>query len=146
MAGITRLITLISLVLFSSLAFADKANQFSYDGYTVHFSAYPSDHLQRNIAKSIGVRRDPDRIIVTVVVNKEDPGKTPTSVKADVSGNAFYLSGISLRLKLREINDRGATYYLGDFKVKTGDKLTFNMAVKPDGETQEKQFKFVKQF
>ena len=146
MFNITRIIAILSLVLFSPLLLADDANQVSYNGYTIHFSAYPSDHLQPNIAKAIGIKRDESRTVVTVVVNKDKPGKTPESVKANVNGNAFYMSGMMLRMKLREVNDRGTTYYISDFKVKKGNKMTFAMSVKPDGESQEKQFKFVKQF
>jgi len=146
MSNITRLMVMLSLVFLSPLLLADDANQVKYKGYTIHFTAYPSDHLQPNIAKAIGIKRDAARTVVTVVVNKNKPGKTPTSVKASVNGNAFYMSGMRLRLKLRELNDRGATYYISDFKVKKGEKLTFAMSVKPDGESQEKEFKFVKQF
>lgn len=146
MSNITRLIVILGLLFLSPVLFAEGTNQVSFDGYTIHYSTYPSDYLQPNIAKAIGVKRDASRTVVTLVINKDNPGKMPTSVKAIVKGSAFYMSGIALRLKLREITDRGATYYISDFKVREGEKLTFAMSVKPEGESHEEEFKFVKQF
>jgi len=146
MSVISRLMVLLFLGILSPLIYADKAHQIDYKDYTIHYSVYPSDHLQPNIAKAVGIKKESSRVVVTVVVNKKKPGKLPESVKASVNGNAFYMSGMRMRMKLRELNDRGATYYISDFKVRDGDRMTFAMSVKPDGESQEKEFKFVKQF
>jgi len=142
-----QFIILLLSVLFSYSVYAGDANQIEYNGYTIHFNAYPSDHLQPNIAKAIGVKRGQSHAVVTVVVNKKnETDKAPQSVKARVKGNAFNLTGMMRRMKLRELEDKGAIYYISDFGVRQGERLTFALSVKPDGESQEKEFKFSKQF
>jgi hypothetical protein len=146
MANNKQFIILVLSVLFSYPVYAEETNKVEYNGYTIHFNAYPSDHLQPNMAKAIGVKRDQSHAVVTVVVNKNKADKSPESVKASVKGNAFNLTGMMRRMKLRELKDKGAIYYISDFDVRKGEHLTFALSVKPDGESQEKEFKFSKQF
>jgi hypothetical protein len=135
------------VVLFvSTQLLAEDPNKVIYKDYTIHFNAFPSDHLQPNVAKAVGIERDPSRAVVTVVINKNKQGKAPESVKANVDGNAFNMTGMMRRMKLRELQDKGAVYYISDFGVRNGERLTFAMSVKPEGEKQKKEFKFTRQF
>ena len=133
-------------MLASFVVFAEEPNQIEYNGYTIHFNAYPSDHLQPNLAKAMGITRDQSHAVVTVVVNKKKADQSPESVKASVSGQAFNLTGMMRRMKLRELKDKDAIYYISDFGVRSGERLTFALSVKPEGEAHEKEFKFSKQF
>ncbi len=146
MFNLFRLVVLIVTVYLSPQLLAAESNQINYKDYTIHYNAFPSDHLQPNVAKAVGIKRDPKRAVVTVVINRNKAGDAPESVKANVNGNAFNLTGMMRRMKLRELKDRGAVYYISDFGVRNGERLTFALSVKPEGETQEKEFKFTKQF
>jgi len=146
MSGFVRNFLLIVFTFNCPLLLAADENQVNFKDYTIHFNAFPSEHLQPNIAKAVGIERDSSRAVVTVVINKNDDLLKQKSVKANVNGNAFNLSGMMRRMKLREVNDRGAIYYISDFGVRDGERLTFAMSVKPDGETQKKEFKFNKKF
>lgn len=146
MPNIARYLMLIVISFLSPLLFANDANQVTFKDYTIHFNAFPSEHLQPNIAKAIGIERDSSHAVVTVVINKNNESLKPQSVKANVNGNAFNLTGMMRRMKLREVKDHGAIYYISDFGVRNGERLTFNMSVRPEGELQKKEFKFDKQF
>ncbi len=146
MPNIVRYLIFTAILLTSPILFAADANQVKFKDYTIHFNAFPSEHLQPNIAKSVGIERDSSHAVVTVVINKNGESLTPESVKGIVAGNAFNLTGMMRTMKLREVNDRGAIYYISDFGVRNGERLTFNMSVRPEGELQKKEFKFDKQF
>jgi hypothetical protein len=146
MVNLIRYVALMVVVFVSPQLLAENPNQVNYKDYTIHFNAFPSDHLQPNVARAVGIERDPSRAVVTVVINKNKQGKAPESVKANVDGNAFNLTGMMRRMKLRELKDKGAVYYISDFGVRSGERLTFAMSVKPEGEQQKKEFKFTRQF
>jgi hypothetical protein len=135
-----------ALLLGNSVLFASESNQVDFNDYTVHFNAFPSDHLNERVAKVIGVERDLAHAIITIVVNKKDGKSLPKSVKANIHGNAFNLTGMMRKLKLREVEDHGAIYYVSDFGVRDGEHLTFAMTVQPQGEKFKKNFKFDKKF
>lgn len=140
-------ITLLGILLSAnSLLYAADSNQVAFEDYTVHFSAFPSDHLDERVAKTIGVNRELSNAIITIVVNKKEGKSLPKSVKANIHGNAFNLSGMKRTLKLREVEDHGAIYYISDFGVRNGEHLTFAMTVQPQGEKYKKNFKFDKKF
>jgi len=146
MSNIARYFVLPVIFFISPLVFATDANQVKFKDYTIHFNAFPSEHLQPKMAEAIGIERDASHAVVTVVINKNGQLLKPESVKAIVAGNAFNLTGMMRTMKLREVNDRGAIYYISDFGVRNGERLTFNMSVRPEGEMQKKEFKFDKQF
>ncbi len=146
MRRLVRYVVLMTAIASSPQVMAAEPNQINYKDYTIHFNAFPSDHLQPNMAKAVGIKRDASRAVVTVVVNKNKTGNETESVKANVNGNAFNLTGMMRKMKLRELKDRGAIYYISDFGVRNGERLTFALSVKPEGEAREKEFKFTKQF
>ncbi|UCE90162.1 MAG: DUF4426 domain-containing protein [Pseudomonadota bacterium] len=112
----------------------------------MHYNAFNSTHLHPPVARAVGVARSPSRAVLSIVVQKTVPGTTPESITANVSANAFNLTGQLRRLELREVHDQGAIYYLSDFPIVNAEKLTFVVSVTPSGSKEPQEVKFSKQF
>ncbi|MBT8087619.1 MAG: DUF4426 domain-containing protein [Gammaproteobacteria bacterium] len=111
--------------------------------HVVHFSAQTTDELPREVAQAYQIQRSPDRAMLNVsVIRKSDSA----SVKATVSVKTRNLTQQLKNIDMREVNEQGAIYYIGETKVANRETLIFELAVKPDGVGRSANIRFQKQF
>ena len=119
----------------------------SYGDYTIHYSAFNTDTLSPEIAKSYQIQRSKNRIMVNIsVLKQQNQNELGTSVKSSVKGTATNLAQQIRKLDLREINEGGAIYYITDMAVNNEETLTFNITVTPIGEEKPYHLTFQQQF
>ncbi|MBK4999223.1 DUF4426 domain-containing protein [Pseudomonas sp. S31] len=94
----------------------------------VHYSAFTSSMLQPDIAAATGLTRSKNQGVLNIAVIKA--GKPSTAV---VSGTVKDLTGRSSPLSFKQITDRGAVYYIAQFKIEQAETLTFDLNVEAGG-------------
>jgi len=124
------LLSIILLTLGSSWA---QAEQFVEDDqYVVHYSAFNSSMLTPEVAKTYDLMRSRQRAIMNVSVQKKMPGgAAPKSVMAQLVGYTGALGGSERPLDFKVVTEGDAIYYLAEFLIGNGEKLNFDIKVKP---------------
>lgn len=140
----TRGMVCLALVILPLTLKAEQSRDFG--DFTVHYSAFTTDILSPEIAKSYGIRRSSNRILLNISVLKKIMGTSARPVRAAVKAAATNLSSQLRELEMRELNEQGAIYYIGDLKVDHGETLKFDLAVTPEGTDDTFNFSFSQQF
>lgn len=116
-----------------SLTLSSGQNSTQSGDYTVHYNAMPSTQLSPEIATRHGITRSANRAFINVSVMKGARAAEAVAVPATVEAAATNLNGQRQALRLREVRDRGAIYYLGEARIDARDTLDFEIAVTPEG-------------
>lgn len=140
---LTYLAILATLVI-SLQAQAESSKEFG--DYTIHYTAFRSDTLEPEVAKTYDLTRRNNRVIVNIAVLKKVMGTTGTPTAAKVEGHASNLTGQLKQLDFREIKEGTAIYYLAETKISDGEFLKFELKVTPEGETEPARLRFDKRF
>ncbi|MFK3767922.1 DUF4426 domain-containing protein [Pseudomonas putida] len=129
---------LISLCLALPVLAADAAKperKEVFGDVTVHYSAFTSSMLQPDIAAATGLVRSKNQGVLNIAVLK---ASKPTM--AVVSGTVKDLTGRSNPLSFKQITDRGAIYYIAQFKIQQAETLTFDLNVETGGVSHKLSF------
>ena len=119
------------LLLAAATAVPATAQQLQEFGdYEVHYSTLNTNMLSPDIASVYGIQLAGTQAMLNVTeLHKGD--REP--VEARVSATATNLTCQRLDIELRQINDQGAIYYIGQFRIHNEETLNFNVKVQPDG-------------
>ena len=127
-----RLFTALLFMLATSVASAENSTK--QNGYTIHHNAITTDMLTPEVAREYGLIRSRNRAMLNVSVIRDAPGTTGQPVEADVRASSTNIIGQQRRLRMREIREGEAIYYIADFLVRNEEQLNFHIDVKPEGE------------
>jgi hypothetical protein len=139
-----RLLICTMLGLCATVAQAEQSSTFG--DYTVHYSAFTTDILTPEVAKSYGIQRSKSRALLNISVLKKLMGTTGLPVRASVQASATNLSAQLRQLRVRELNDNGAIYYIAETPVADGETLKFSITVTPEHDTASTTVTFDQQF
>ncbi len=143
---IKHLLILLTLAM-STATFSVNAEQSkSFGDYTVHFSAFTTDILSSEVAKLYRIPRSKNRALLNISVLKKVMNTLGTPVKANIHATATNLSSQLRELKMRELNEDGATYYIAETTVNNEETLKYTLTITPVGETETYTFSFHQQF
>ena len=129
---------LISLCLALPALAADAAKaerKEVFGDVTVHYSAFTSSMLQPDIAAATGHVRSKNQGVLNIAVLKASK-----PAMAVVSGTVKDLTGRSNPLSFKQITDRGAIYYIAQFKIEQAETLTFDLNVETGGVSHKLSF------
>lgn len=113
--------------------------------YTIHVNAIATDQLTAEVASSYGIARSQNRALLNVnVLRRGGGGVTPA--RATVSASATNLSGQLRNLTMRELDEGGSIYYIGETAITNAETLVFTIRVTPEGGTQTHTLRYMKQF
>ncbi len=143
----TRMTASLLCLVLAILPLTLKAEQSrDFGDYTVHYSAFTTDILSPEVAKSYGIRRSSNRILLNISVLKKVMGTSGRPVRAAVRATATNLSAQLRELEMRELNEHGAIYYIGELKVEHRETLKFDLAITPEDAGDTFNFSFTQQF
>lgn len=143
----TRMTASLLCLVLAILPLTLKAEQSrDFGDHTVHYSAFTTDILSPEVAKSYGIRRSSNRILLNISVLKKVMGTSARPVRAAVKATATNLSAQLRELEMRELNEHGAIYYIGELKVDHKETLKFDLAITPEGAEDTFNFSFTQQF
>lgn len=140
------LASLVSSLLLVAAAPVMAEQSRSFGDYTVHYSAFSTDILSPEVAKSYQISRSKNRALLNVSVLKKVMGTTGQPVKAEVKATATNLSAQLRELEVRELTEHGAIYYIAQTTVNDEETLRYELSVKPEGEEMPFNFSFQQQF
>lgn len=128
-----RLTTWISAALLVAFSLAARANSMQVGDLYVYYNALPSTELTPQVARQYGITRSANRALLNVSVRRGEPG-ADVAVPAQVLAVATNLAGQRNGVKMREVRDGDALYYLGEVPVGGQDTLTFELEVTVQGQ------------
>jgi hypothetical protein len=141
-------LALAALVAAGALSHEQAAaeNSTKAGDYTIHYNAFTADTLSPDVAQAYGFQRSKYRGLLNVSVVKEAPGTTGSSTPAEVGVDIVNLTGQKSRIPMREIKDKEAVYYIGEFPVYNAQVINFEIRVKPPEAAEISTVKVSQQF
>ncbi|PCI23268.1 MAG: hypothetical protein COB62_00280 [Piscirickettsiaceae bacterium] len=134
---------LVFLVPVNSVA----ENAYDFGDYVVYYNAFTADTLPPQMATAYGILRSKYKGVLNLSIQKkQNPGKLPQPVSADVKVMATNLVGQLKNLDLRKVTEGKAIYYISEFRISHKERVTFNVTLMPQGETKALELKFTRQF
>lgn len=127
---------LVGLVLAVAATSGHAENSKDFGNYMVHFNALATDMLTPEVAREYRITRSQNRGMINITVLKKVLGSPGQPVHAHIEASAQNLAGQSRRVRMREVREGNAIYYIGEFGVANEETLKFEVRVRPQG-TQE---------
>jgi hypothetical protein len=133
-----------ALLLLSSSVLAENSKDFGE--YVVHFNSLATDMLHPQIARQYHITRSQNRGMINITVLKKVLGSPGQPVHANVAASARNLAGQERSIRMREIRDGTAIYYIGEFGVANEETLKFTVRARPQGEATYMEVDFSQDF
>lgn len=133
--------------LLTCAAFASNAeNSMDFGEYVVHFNAMSTDMLPPRVAREYRISRSNSRGMINITVLKKLLGSPGQPLHAHVESSAVNLAGQRKDIRMREVRDGTAIYYIGEFGVSHEETLKFNVRIRPQGTQRILQVEFSQDF
>src|SRR5688500_2194465 len=115
--------------------------------YEVHYNALRTDELSADIARTYGIQRSRNRVMLNVTVLRKEAEHAPRKpVEASVTADAYNLNGQLKDLQLRRVSEGEAIYYIGDVSIAGSEILVFDISVTPEGAAAPLNVKLKREF
>jgi hypothetical protein len=140
---------ILSWVLGTALLFpltGTAENSKDFGQYVVHFSALATDVLPPQVAREYRITRSQNRGMINITVLKKVLGSPGQPVHARVTATAQNLVGQHREIRMREIREGNAIYYIGEFRVANEETLRFNVQARPQGTPDHLEVQFSQDF
>ncbi len=121
-------------------------NSKDFGEYVVHFNALATDMLPSRVARDYRIVRSRNRGMLNITVLKKVPDSLARPVPARVEAHARNLVGQGRDIKLREIREGSAIYYLGEFRITHEETLKFSIRAQPLGSEEILEADFSQDF
>ena len=131
------------LAAFSLSANAEQSQTFG--DYTIHYNAFTADLLTREVAKSYRIPRSKNRALLNISVLKKTAAAS-APVKAEITATATNLNSQLRELKVRELSEHNAIYYIAETTVDHKETLKYELTVTPAGQSRTFSVSFEQQF
>ena len=135
---------LLATTFFTMSANAEQSQ--SFDDYTVHYNAMNTKMLNVEVASGYKITRSKNRALLSISVLKDPGGTSFNHVKAKVTATSTNLTSQLREIKIRELEDSEAIYYIGVIPIRNEETLNFNLKIQPEGSDQTYNLKFQQQF
>ncbi|MBE5315904.1 MAG: DUF4426 domain-containing protein [Xanthomonadales bacterium] len=138
-----RLLFGLALSLLPLLAVAQSST--TRGPYTIHYSALPSTLISPEVARNSGLTRSASRGLLNIAVIKKDEAREH-AVTAVIEASATNAAGQRQSLRMREVREGEAIYYLGEPRISEGERLDFEVQVTPEGAGEPVLLRFAQTF
>ena len=118
----------------------------SFGDYQIHYNALTTDLIEPSVARAYNIIRSKNRALVNVAVLRRVMGTPLQPVRATVTVEVVNLNAQLRTIDIRELNDGGAIYYIGEIPVGHNETLNFKVEVTPEGESTTHTTKFEQEF
>ncbi len=141
------LLTVISFAVVSAVASSETKNSKIQNGYEVHFNAFSTSFLTKEVAKQHQIGRSKTRGMLNIAVLKQQGDQVSIPVDAQIHIKAQNFYGQDKEVELRKVSENdGAIYYIGSFTVSSREIIIFKAQVIPDGSNKAIEIKFDQEF
>lgn len=129
----------------SAHASAEQAETFG--PYIAHYNTLNTTFLTPQVAQAYGITRSGSLALINIAVLEVAEDDLNIPVHALVSVNASNLAGQRKTIEMIEVEDAGAIYYVGTFRIRDEERITFNVSVQPkDQPNRVHRFRFNQTF
>lgn len=135
------LLIVIALLGFAVSAQAEQSVR--GEGFIVHWSAVNTTALTPEVAQRLGVLRRASHALVLLSPRRENATEP---VSAAASGIVRRLTGQRQDLRWREVMAAEQRDLIAEFEIQDGERLAFDISVKPDGASYPLSIRFNRQF
>lgn len=128
---------------------AQEINETFHDfgNYEVHFNALRTDSLMPDIARSYGIQRSVNRVMLNVTILHKEADQAPRKpVDGVVQVDAYNLNGQLKNLTMRRVSEGEAIYYIGEVSISGAEILVFDITATPSGESTPLKMKLKREF
>lgn len=137
------LLAITALLLSTPLA-AQQAQTFG--DYEIHYNVINSHLIPPETATAYGIQRASTQALLNITVMHTDSDPA-TPMHARVRAAATNLSAQRREIRMREISQQDAVYYIGQLRISNEETYDFDIEVRPQGhEGDPFQFRFRQQF
>lgn len=135
---------LLTALMVTSSGWSQQAEQFG--NFSIHYNTLNTNLLAPDTARAYEIQRSGTRALLNIaVLRNDDDGDVP--VTARVSATAVNLAGQRRDIDMSEVREQNAIYYIGTFRFRQEETLTFRISVDPDGNPRgPHEFTFRQQF
>jgi hypothetical protein len=133
------------LTLLSPLSVLAE-NSEDFGDYVIHYNALATDMLPPAVARDYHITRSQNRGMLNITILKKVLGSPGQPVHARVEATAKNLAGQDRNIKMREIREGNAIYYIGEFGVANEETLKFSVHARPQGERDYLDVEFSQDF
>jgi hypothetical protein len=134
---------LLMMLLMTGSALAQ--NSTTRGAYTIHYHALPTTLLTPEVARSSGITRSASRGLLNIAVLRDAEGKQ-VATTARVEAAATNPTGQRQSLRMREVREGEAIYYLGEPRISADERLDFEVTVTPAGSAEPIVIRFTQSF
>lgn len=117
-----------------------------FGDHVVHFNAQSTTMLPPEVARAFGIQRSGNRAMLNIAVQRKLPEGGSAPVGAAVSVEASNLLGQQKDVRIRELREGDAIYYIGEVTVANEEILSFTISVRPEGTDAPYVIRFRQQF
>ncbi len=103
--------------------------------YELHYNAVRTDQLTAEIARSYGIERSKNKVLLNVSMLKKSPSGSSTAQDAEVTVAARNLNNQLKDVQLRRITENTAIYYIAEVGFSGTETLVFDISALPTGST-----------
>jgi len=146
-SGILFAAVMVAALALATQASAQQAEEFG--DYTVHYNTMNTSLLPPEVARTHDIQRSSSRALLNVAVlrKNDEEGDMPTPVTAEVTASAVNMTGQRRNIRMREITEQEAIYYIGTFRIQDEETLDFTVRVTPTHSDQTpNEIRFRQQF
>jgi hypothetical protein len=123
-----------------------RENFRDFGDHVVHFNAQLTTMLPPEVARAFGIARSGSRAMLNIVVLRKLPEGGSEAVSAAVTVSAVNLTGQLKDVRIRELIEGDAIYYIGEVTVSNQEWLTFTVRARPEGAETAHEIRFRQQF
>ena len=136
------------LLLFCLLAFAlpSTAQQLVSGDLVLHYSAVPTMSLAPDVARRSGLTRSAGRALLNVAIRRTLADGSDVAQTARVSASARNEAGQRQELRMREVREGDAIYYLAELRVDEAETYRIEVEAVVDGAPRPLSVVFSQQF
>ncbi len=138
-------LALLALLALPGLVSAQQANVIEVGDVAIHYNAIPTTMLTPEVARQYGITRSSGRSLLNVSVLRKHEGM-PAATPAVVTAAATNLNGQRQELRVREVREGEAIYYLAEARFQDAETLTFDLEITPEGSDEVIRTRFQQQF
>jgi hypothetical protein len=121
-------------------------NSKDFGDFVIHYNAMATDMVPPEVARKYHITRSQNRGMINITVLKKVLSSPGQPVHARVEVNARNLAGQGRTIRMREIREGNAIYYLGEFGVANEETLNFDVRARPQGSQETVEVSFSQDF
>lgn len=116
------------------------ADQVTSGDITLHYSVLPTTSLTPDVAREYGITRSNNRALLNIALRRATDG-VDEAIAARVRAWATNTVGQRQDIRLREVREGEAIYYLGEVRVSHEETLSFEVEAHVDGRDVQARFR-----